>query len=1076
MARNDDTLADEDGDSPDWVELYNPGDAPYDLTGHHLTDDLDAPEKWAFPAVTLPARGYLVVFASGKDRADPELPLHTGFRLSGDGESIAITDPDGEILHAIEEWPTQAQDIAYGLPMQIGREPLFGAGDRARLWVGADPPGAEAPDFDDAAWIPIEQGAGVDTRPGAPIGGELIRTDLGPHLGLADAFWLRMRFVVPPGPDLVELELAFDDGITAWLDGDIIYRHNDAFGAVADRAPSQALGVVRVPLSEQQSGERVLVVRVVNAPAEDGHFFAHAAAVRIGLRIDAQARYLPVPTPGAANLGPVNLAPLVTDVDRHQPLAPGEPLEIGAQVFETSAPIETVTLIHRVMFEPEARLEMAPVGDRWQAQLPADLGAPGQLIRWAVEAVDAEGRVGRFPPFVDPTDSAQYVGTLVAAPPIESNLPVLHWFVEDLDAANTEAGTRGALWFDGELYDNIEIDLHGQATRSFPKKSYNFDFNRDHRFRVREGLERVKDFDLLTNYADKSKMRNTLAYGMFRDAGHDHHLVFPVRVHRNGAFFAVYEFVEDPDERWLRRMGYTEPLGALYKCYDTLADPNRSEKKTRRDEGHDDLAALIAALSLEPEARRAWIYDHVDLARMANFLAMLFITSGNDCCTKNYYAYHDLKTDQWWFMPWDIDLSLGRNWIGTYFNDQMFPQNGLYRGNNNRLVTALFGMPAFDEMYLRRARTLVDAQMQPLGTPYAERYLEREADRMEAHIGADAALDNAAWPTWGLPQTMAEAVQIMKAEWMEPRRAFLYGQLVSRGGGPVITLLDGRPGESRARWWVPTDDALGVDWTQPDFDDAAWAEGPLGLGYENGAGYEGLIRTEVRPQDAHPAATTIMLRARFQVNAPLETGLVLRMKYDDGYVAWLNGIEVARRNVEPGLPSWQGVAAVHEDGAAIRFEDVDLGDSSALRMGANLLAIQLVNAGADSSDLLVLPELIDGAPGTDGPMPAAQGPNPDVVIEAAHVAGPESYVIVHNREATAVDLSGWRLEGRGIEHAFAAGTVIPTDGRLHVVADLPAFRDRAEPPRGGLGLLLQGNWSGTLEDAGALQLTPQEAP
>ena len=225
--------------------------------------------------------------------------------------------------------------------------------------------------------------------------------------------------------------------------------------------------------------------------------------------------------------------------------------------------------------------------------------------------------------------------------------------------------------------------------------------------------------------------------------------------------------------------------------------------------------------------------------------------------------------------------------------------------------------------------------------------------------------------------------------------------------------------------------------------------------------------------EANPAATTVMVRVRFEVDDPVVEGLVLRVKYDDGYVAWLNGVEVARRNVAPGVPGWRSEAQVHDDGAAVRFEDLDISRfADDLRMGENVLAIQVVNTNPDSSDLLLLPEIVDGLPGGDGPLPPAQGPNPEVTVEEVVVAGAESYVVLENRERTAVDLSRWQLVGRGIEHGFAAGTVIPTGGRLYVVANVPAFRDRGNGPGGGQGLLVQGNWGGPLAPDGELRLEP----
>ena len=50
-------------------------------------------------------------------------------------------------------------------------------------------------------------------------------------------------------------------------------------------------------------------------------------------------------------------------------------------------------------------------------------------------------------------------------------------------------------------------------------------------------------------------MRNTLAYEQHAFAGAGYHLAFPIRVQHNGQFFALYDFVEDPDERWLERLG-----------------------------------------------------------------------------------------------------------------------------------------------------------------------------------------------------------------------------------------------------------------------------------------------------------------------------------------------------------------------------------------------------------------------------------------------------------------------------------------------------------------------------------------
>src|SRR4051812_46104380 len=81
MASNSKTYPDSDGNFYDWIELYNPAATPAELAGWYLTDDAVNKAKWKFPSVTIPAGGYLVVFASGKDKNDPAKPLHTNFSL-----------------------------------------------------------------------------------------------------------------------------------------------------------------------------------------------------------------------------------------------------------------------------------------------------------------------------------------------------------------------------------------------------------------------------------------------------------------------------------------------------------------------------------------------------------------------------------------------------------------------------------------------------------------------------------------------------------------------------------------------------------------------------------------------------------------------------------------------------------------------------------------------------------------------------------------------------------------------------------------------------------------------------------
>lgn len=130
MASNKTVLADEDGSFSDWLEIYNPEDTTQDLAGWYLTDSAKKPTKWQFPAVTLAPRGYLVVFASGKDRRDPTKPLHTNFDLSAGGEYLGLIRPDGATIASeyAPTFPAQAADMSYGItqPKSAGGTPAGG--------------------------------------------------------------------------------------------------------------------------------------------------------------------------------------------------------------------------------------------------------------------------------------------------------------------------------------------------------------------------------------------------------------------------------------------------------------------------------------------------------------------------------------------------------------------------------------------------------------------------------------------------------------------------------------------------------------------------------------------------------------------------------------------------------------------------------------------------------------------------------------------------------------------------------------------------------------------------------------
>ena len=150
-------LLDENGDSSDWIELYNPSDTTANLAGWCLTHDPCELNEWEFPAVELDSGEFMIVFASEKDRRnpDPNYPLHTNFNLGKNGDYLALVAGDGKTIvqEFWPEYPKQYDDISYGLAQYA--KVLIASGAEASYYVptsgdaGAD---WTAVDFDDSAW------------------------------------------------------------------------------------------------------------------------------------------------------------------------------------------------------------------------------------------------------------------------------------------------------------------------------------------------------------------------------------------------------------------------------------------------------------------------------------------------------------------------------------------------------------------------------------------------------------------------------------------------------------------------------------------------------------------------------------------------------------------------------------------------------------------------------------------------------------------------------------------------------------------------------------------------------------
>ncbi|MHB1306710.1 MAG: CotH kinase family protein, partial [Limisphaerales bacterium] len=608
-------------------------------------------------------------------------------------------------------------------------------------------------------------------------------------------------------------QIRYDDGFIAWLNGEEVARRHApdpaAWNSLAtDNHPdAEALVPDEIDLGpfvdRLVTGTNWLAIQGFNVTVSSSDFLIEPV-LTAERTTGGQAvwRYFVQPTPGGANRGGgSSVGPLLREV-AHRPPEPaaGEALLVTARVVPTFTEVGSVVLRYRVMFGAEVELTMRDDGSSgdgaagdgvFGAAIPAGVATAGQMIRYIVLARDADGQESRAPLFLDPLDSEAYRGTVVADPSLESRLPVVHLFVENVSASESRSGTRCSLFHAGELYDNVEIRVHGQSSAGFPKKGHNLDFPRDHRFLARTNLARVKDLKLMTNWGDKARVRNTLAYEFIAAAGSVGHFAWPVRVQRNGQFHAILDLMEDGDDRWMERVG-RDPEGALYKVYDSLASAGGSEKKTRRDEGNGDLQTLINALAeSRPLADRVrYAYDNLDLPQTVSYFVALALISSQDHGHKNFYVYRDTpNTGEWMILPWDVDLSWGRNWIdaGGYFTDSLYQNNTLTFYNSaqqgkpgNRLYNLVFQHPDFRRMVLRRLRTVMDTLLLPTGTSPDQMPIENRIRELVNLLdpldiaASDAELDFQKWGSWGNGNaTRAEAQRIIGVH-LPGRRTFLF--------------------------------------------------------------------------------------------------------------------------------------------------------------------------------------------------------------------------------------------------------------------------------------------------------------
>ena len=95
---NIDLILDEDGSSPDWIELWNPGTSPVNLNGWHLSDDADEVLKWSLPQQVLAPDERMLIWVSGKGTSTPVTPRYHPLVTQGSIGAYFVGPPEPPAL------------------------------------------------------------------------------------------------------------------------------------------------------------------------------------------------------------------------------------------------------------------------------------------------------------------------------------------------------------------------------------------------------------------------------------------------------------------------------------------------------------------------------------------------------------------------------------------------------------------------------------------------------------------------------------------------------------------------------------------------------------------------------------------------------------------------------------------------------------------------------------------------------------------------------------------------------------------------------------------------------------------
>ncbi|MEZ5302512.1 MAG: lamin tail domain-containing protein [Verrucomicrobiales bacterium] len=925
MADNAGVLDDEDGDSSDWIELFNPNGFSLDISGWSLTDDAAALQKWTFAAGTrIPAGGYLIVFASGKDRSDPSGELHANFSLNDGGEYLALVDADGAVAQEFApEYPSQREDVSYGTP----------SGGGASLYLPAPTPG-EA------------NGPGVV--------GFVADTKFDINRGFFDA--------------------PFDVTVTCATPGATIIYTTDA------STPSLSNGTqVTAPDAGTPPAATVNIAATTTLRAaaflpdhQPSNTDTNTYVFLADVVLQSPGGAAPAGWPAAAVNGQVFDYGMDPNIVNHATWGP----QLAAALRDipsVSIVTDQANLTSATGIYTNANLD----GIAWERPASVELINPGGEPGFQVNAgLRIRGGFSRNDG--NPKHSFRLFFRREYGPS-KLRYPLF--------------GEEGADEFD-------KVDLRTAQNYAWSNETFNDEL---HNTFIRDVFHRDTQRDMGQPYT-RSRYYHLYLNGQYWG-------LYQTQERSESAYAETYLGGRRSDWDILK------PAGGSVQATDGNLDAYGDlHALALAGFGTDSAYYAVQGKNVDGTDNPALV-RHIDVDNLIDY-TLINVYCGNtdgplnlnDSGPNNFYTIRNRNPaarSAWTFLCHDsehsmaaADHNLGVNKIVPVATGQAFTQF-----NPRWLSQQLAAHPDYRKRFGDRAQAhFFNGGALSDGAVLA-RWNER-AGQIDLAIIAESArwgdqhneppLDKATWETelnWIRNTFFAQRRDIvigqLQAQGLFPNTAApsfsQYGGSVPGGyaleitapAGAIYYTTDGSDpreisetpttllaGGSPAKALVPAGD-IGTGWrggAEP-FDDAAWLSGNGGIGYENSPGgavdYSGFIGLPIDASTAIPS--TVSARFAFNVADPsVFDRLILRMRYDDGFAAYLNGVLVASANA-PAAPQWDSLTeggATHDDAAAIVFQDFEIANLGALQAGGNILAIHGMNANATSSDFLIDAELV----------------------------------------------------------------------------------------------------------------------